>query len=312
MRPLEYGSFLRAGEGKRYWVLGDLMTSKTPQRFANGQFALFETICTPGGGPPPHLHKHEDEAFYIVEGNFEFLLNDRLISAPSGSFVYAPRNQVHQFRCVGPGQGKFMVWSQPGHFEHFVSELGTPLENVPHAPAVDAYTIERLQRMCDLYGIELHYDAAAMGPAPMRPAPKSYWVLGDRVKVLCTGEETTNSLCVAEVTSLPGGGPPPHVHKEADEVMYILDGRFEIMLGTRTVIAERGAAVHVPRGTLHDFRNIGATTGRFLSYHTPAGIEHFFAECGTLEGTARPTTLIDPKWVSRVAQKHGRETTAVA
>jgi hypothetical protein len=40
-----------------------------------GQFSLFEAIIPPGGGPPPHLHQWEDEAFYVLEGSVAFTIN---------------------------------------------------------------------------------------------------------------------------------------------------------------------------------------------------------------------------------------------
>jgi uncharacterized cupin superfamily protein len=32
-----------------------------------------EAIVPPDGGPPPHIHRNEDETFYVLEGEVEFL-----------------------------------------------------------------------------------------------------------------------------------------------------------------------------------------------------------------------------------------------
>ena len=43
-----------------------------------------------GDGPPQHIHKNEDETFYVVEGEMKVLLGKRIISAKAGSFVFVP------------------------------------------------------------------------------------------------------------------------------------------------------------------------------------------------------------------------------
>ena len=56
-----------------------------------GAYALFETLVPPNDpGPPPHLHKNEDEAFYILQGEFSFFLGDREYMAKPGT-LYSSR-----------------------------------------------------------------------------------------------------------------------------------------------------------------------------------------------------------------------------
>jgi len=296
-------TIVKRGEGPTFWVLGDHVEFKTPTGSSSGRFALAQTVTIPGGGPPPHRHRNEDEVFYIVDGNFEFLVADKTAPAPPGTLIFGPRNMMHHFRNKGPGKGTFVVWVQPAKFEKFITELGTPAAGTVDPPPVTQADIDKLTRLCQVYGIEIRPDAPQTGPAPARPQPDTKWVLGLQVKVLCTGAESNGTLCVAEIIAPPGGGPPTHLHIEQDEVFYVLDGQFEFLMGDRKVVAERGDTVHVPKQTMHYFRNVGSGAGRLLDYHTPAGMEHFFSEC------AEPTREVKrtAEQVVAMCRKHGME-----
>jgi mannose-6-phosphate isomerase-like protein (cupin superfamily) len=274
---------------------------KTSSAAAGGRFALGYTVTTPGGGPPPHLHRNEDEVFYIIEGNFDFLVGDQVVPAPPGTLIFGPRNVTHQFRNKGPGKGGFVVWVQPAKFEKFITEVGTPAAGVVDPPALTEKVMVKLMKLCHEYGIEMQPNAPQKGTGSAPPTPDAHWVLGLQVKLLCTGEQSNGTLTVAEISAPPGGGPPTHLHFEQDEVFYVLEGEFEFLLGDRQVIGEGGDAIHVPKQTWHHFKNVGDSTGRLLDYHTPAGMEHFFTEC------AEPTQQVKltPQQIVAICEKHG-------
>jgi quercetin dioxygenase-like cupin family protein len=73
-----------------------------------------------------------------------------------------------------------------------------------------------------------------------------------------------------------GAGPPPH-HHPWDESYYVLDGEIDVLLGDRTVTLRAGEFVHVPRGTVHNFR-MRTRTARFLSMNSGGGAAEFFKE----------------------------------
>ena len=72
--------------------------------------------------------------------------------------------------------------------------------------------------------------------------------------------------------------PPPHVHREHDEIFYIVEGRFSFIIGQTTQEADTGSLVWVPRGTRHGFHVEPGS--RALLVTIPAGLEGFFAELG--------------------------------
>ena len=44
----------------------------------------------------PHLHKHDfDEAFYMIEGELVFQVDDQLVTKRKGDLAFAPRNVPH-------------------------------------------------------------------------------------------------------------------------------------------------------------------------------------------------------------------------
>jgi mannose-6-phosphate isomerase-like protein (cupin superfamily) len=73
--------------------------------------------------------------------------------------------------------------------------------------------------------------------------------------------------------------PPPHVHKEHDEVFFILTGTFRFVLGHDTVEAPQGTIVVVPRGWRHGFTVEPGATALFMVL--PAGLGGFFKDLGT-------------------------------
>jgi quercetin dioxygenase-like cupin family protein len=101
----------------------------------------------------------------------------------------------------------------------------------------------------------------------------TYWGPGDSYRFLVTGAETGGAYFVMEAYVPPGGGPPPHIHRNEDETFYVVEGECELLLGDETITAGPGDFVSVPRGTLHRFHNAGDAPTRLILTFTPAGIE---------------------------------------
>jgi mannose-6-phosphate isomerase-like protein (cupin superfamily) len=102
-----------------------------------GALGLFRQIIAPKSGPPAHIHRAEDEFFYVVSGEFNFKLGDRIVSAPARSIVFVPRGTAHTFQNVGTEPGVLLVGVTPGGFEKMFAER----------PDVDAETNRTLMKM---------------------------------------------------------------------------------------------------------------------------------------------------------------------
>jgi mannose-6-phosphate isomerase-like protein (cupin superfamily) len=74
------------------------------------------------------------------------------------------------------------------------------------------------------------------------------------------------------------GGPPLHSHPGFDETFYVVSGEWEFVVGDRTIVADAGTVVYLPRGIFHAFRSTGRLDGRLFGIAVPGGIEDFFEE----------------------------------
>ena len=146
------------GEGRRsLWVLGELLTYKIPSRQIGGAYSLFEVTTHPGAGPPPHVQHREDESFYVLEGEYEFLSGRETLRVGAGSLLYVPKGTLHAHKNVGEGVGRMLVSQTPGGlYECFFEEVGKPVDG-DSGPLVfeDQPDVERIVAIGVQYGIEI-------------------------------------------------------------------------------------------------------------------------------------------------------------
>jgi len=115
----------------------------------------------------------------------------------------------------------------------------------------------------------------------MTPAERFTW------KAL--GAETGGAFDAFEAAMQPGfPGPPEHIHDEADELFYVLEGSMRLKVGTEIVTAEAGAFAYVPRGTPHSWLNIHAGVSRMLTLFVPGGMRGFFEEASAVHQADPP------------------------
>ena len=67
-------------------------------------------------GPGAHSHA-EDDIFYVIDGTMSFLLGERWIDAPRGSFILAPGGLTHDFENRSSARAGVLNFSHPGDFE---------------------------------------------------------------------------------------------------------------------------------------------------------------------------------------------------
>ena len=94
---------------------------------------------------------------------------------------------------------------------------------------------------------------------------------------------------------------PLHVHKNEDELWYVLEGEHIIRVGDDEFHAGPGDIVFGPRGVPHAQRRVIPRTGRFLELFSPAGFEGFFRQLAEAERTGSSM----PEAYARVSEKYG-------
>ncbi|RZL38884.1 MAG: cupin domain-containing protein [Pedobacter sp.] len=75
------------------------------------------------------------------------------------------------------------------------------------------------------------------------------------------------------------GGPPPHIHSNEDEIIYIVSGEFIVYLDGKDIPLKTGDTAFIPRGTLHTVINpIENNPGTLMTIFQPAPkkVEDFF------------------------------------
>ena len=140
---------------------------------------------------------------------------------------------------------------------------------------------------------------------------KSFWLLTDLHTFKVVGDDTNGAFVVAELSAGPELGPPPHIHRLADESFYVLEGTFEFSLAGESFSAGPGAFVHLPRGVVHTHRAGGGKPARALVMQSPAGVERFIEEAGkpATDPSTRPAPpeMSELQRIVAIAQKHGIE-----
>jgi putative ABC transport system substrate-binding protein len=108
-----------------------------------GSFGVWRYTSVLGGGPPLHIHRAEDEFFYVLSGEFYFQLGDCSIThTPAGSFIFIPKDMVHTFQHIGPEPGVLLGSVHPGGFEGLFQGL----------PGADA---EKLKALFKQYNMDI-------------------------------------------------------------------------------------------------------------------------------------------------------------
>jgi quercetin dioxygenase-like cupin family protein len=132
-----------AGTGAMYLGPGDVYRFLVTGADTACAYFAMEAIVAPGGGPPPHIHRREDETFYVVE---------------------VPRGTVHRFENQGTEAMRMILTLTPAGIEKFFEEtLQRTLDPTADIPDdVDAIAA-RYAAAAPRYGMELLVDGDPRG-----------------------------------------------------------------------------------------------------------------------------------------------------
>lgn len=112
-------AFLVTGEATRHTSMFDWTI---PPRFSTGL----------------HVHRVQEETFYVLEGECEWQVGDERIHAKPGTFLFLPPGVQHNIMNNTDAPARvLMTVSPPGH-EHYFEELATLVSrgNPPSADAI--------------------------------------------------------------------------------------------------------------------------------------------------------------------------------
>ena len=137
------------------WFAGTLIHVLADSDMTGGQFALIEQRARRGFSPPAHVHEHEDQFFYVLEGEVTVRIGDQERRVGAGGTAWLPRGQAHTFR-VDSDEVRLLEITAPGGFEQFHVDAGSPAEDlrIPDEAPLDVPAMAQASARygCDIVG----------------------------------------------------------------------------------------------------------------------------------------------------------------
>lgn len=163
--------------------------------------------------------------------------------------------------------------------------------------------------------------SAAYALPKARGVTDVWWPFGPvvgRYSIKISGEQTDGRLLQLLVTDFRGAAPPLHIHHDADETWYVIDGALVVFVGDERIGAGPGDFVFGPMGVPHTFL-VTSERAEFLVSFSPAGtrgasgygVDGFFREVAVTVANAssppEPTAPADPEDFARRMAEYGIE-----
>jgi len=144
-----------SGEGLAdVWWKSGRITVKIDGNESGNAFSQIETDDPRGSGPPLHLHHHEDESFYVLEGEVTIQVGDERIDLGAGDFLFGPRGVPHAY-IVRSERARMLVTASPAGVEQFFVIHGIPVTDAepPTDPVMPP--MDEMVRLFAAYGCEI-------------------------------------------------------------------------------------------------------------------------------------------------------------
>jgi quercetin dioxygenase-like cupin family protein len=145
--PVRHGNTRRGCVSIRFFQ--QTITVLASASDTNGVLGAVEVASPSGAGPPLHVHHREDEAFYVLEGEYTVFVGDEAIAGVPGTWVWGPRDVPHGYHVHS--RGRHLSLTMPAGFEGFfeeVADLATPSTDPRNA-------MSQLAAVAARYGVEL-------------------------------------------------------------------------------------------------------------------------------------------------------------
>ncbi|MGH9430659.1 MAG: cupin domain-containing protein [Terriglobia bacterium] len=137
------------------WYTGWLLTFLATGEQTQGRFALIEAVTRKGNAPPPHIHRREEESFYILEGEMTVSVGGQTIKGTPGTVIVLPRNLAHSFK-IESEQIRMLMLLTPVGLEGYFKECSVPAPamTLPAPSEVPYGELQKLIAVATKYGIE--------------------------------------------------------------------------------------------------------------------------------------------------------------
>ena len=127
----------------------DWLTIKADSGNTGSVLAIMELQSEPMNGPALHIHHREGEVWYILEGDFRFMIGTERFRLSTGGMAYGPRDTPHCFQNIGDEPGRLLAIYTPAGAERLFEEFAAKRSSLPD-PADPAFLTE----LAHGYGID--------------------------------------------------------------------------------------------------------------------------------------------------------------
>jgi mannose-6-phosphate isomerase-like protein (cupin superfamily) len=104
-----------------------------------GLLAIGDAVMPPmSAGPSLHVHTHEDEASYVVDGVLTVVLGDERFEVPAGGIAWLPRGVPHTFANLGAEPVRVVGMVVPSGLEGMFAEQTEYFRSLEGPPDPDA------------------------------------------------------------------------------------------------------------------------------------------------------------------------------
>jgi quercetin dioxygenase-like cupin family protein len=142
------------GEGRPVPVPFHEATLLLSEADSPGEISVCEFVIPPkSGGAPPHVHRHEDEYAYVLDGTLTILVGEQTHEAGPGTLAALTRGTVHGFWNATNEPVKTLFFVSGGGFEQFFDAVARSLREQPPASVRDANA--RIGAIAEHHEIEL-------------------------------------------------------------------------------------------------------------------------------------------------------------
>ena len=121
------GLRLQSGPGR------DLIFKVTGED-TGGAFDYFIVEVAPHGGPPLHVHHHQEETIHVLKGRYKIRIGEEIFYCDPGGFAYLPSKVPHAFLNLTDEPGEIIVVYTPGGGHKFYEEFGPIAGMGPQTP----------------------------------------------------------------------------------------------------------------------------------------------------------------------------------
>ena len=119
-----------------------------------GAYSLLEMALAPGMGVPRHTHTREDEAYFVLAGELEVTVQDKVFVLQAGDTLMAPRDIPHQLRNSGGVENHYLLVFSPAGFDEFLKATAVPAPEHAVAPTVPpAIAVANVHERAAQFGI---------------------------------------------------------------------------------------------------------------------------------------------------------------